>query len=154
MALVQHVIVSYAISLAPKLHPFRDFLNDSVPWLWSEDINKVFRETKVKLSDSLEEGIMSFGKHGVPAATEALFMPQKSRRLLQHPVLSRWVASLHGGVQVYPHYLASLLTRTWLPSTTPAWSVCPGSSGPCTSPASSWRDRDPVQVWCAPLHGQ
>ena len=65
MAQVQHVIVSYAISLAPKLHPFRDFLKETVPWLWSEDINKVFRETKVKLANSLEEGIMSWGKHGV-----------------------------------------------------------------------------------------
>ena len=61
MALVQHVIVSYAISLAPKLHPFRDFLKETVPWLWSEDINKVFRETKVKLAKSLMEGIMSWG---------------------------------------------------------------------------------------------
>ena len=60
MALVQHVIVSYAISLAPKLHPFRDFLKETVPWLWSEDINKVFRETKVKLANSREEGVMSW----------------------------------------------------------------------------------------------
>ena len=29
----------------------------------------------------------------------------------------------------------------WLPSTTPTQSVCPGSSGPYTSPASSWGDR-------------
>ena len=65
MALVQHVIVSYATSLARKLHPFRDFLKETVTWLWSEDINKVFRETKVKLANSLEEGIMSWGKHGV-----------------------------------------------------------------------------------------
>ena len=51
--------------MAPKLHPFKDFLKDTVPWLWTKDINKVFRETKVKLANSLEEGIMSLGKHGV-----------------------------------------------------------------------------------------
>ena len=37
---------------------FRDFLKETVPWLLSMDI-KVFRETKVKLADSLEEGIFS-----------------------------------------------------------------------------------------------
>ena len=40
MALVHHDIVSFAISLATKLHPFRDFLKETVSWLWSEDINK------------------------------------------------------------------------------------------------------------------
>jgi hypothetical protein len=55
----------------------------------------MFWETKVKLSSSLEEGIMSFGQHGLPAATEALLMPQKNRRLVQHPVLSRLMATLH-----------------------------------------------------------
>ena len=63
MALVQHV--SYDIAVAPKLHPLRDSLKETVPWLWSEDINKVFRMTKVKLVNNLEEGIMSRGKHGV-----------------------------------------------------------------------------------------
>ena len=65
MTLVQHVIVPYAMSLEPNLYPSRDFLKEEVPWLWSKDINKVVRKTKVKLANSLEEGIMSWGKHGV-----------------------------------------------------------------------------------------
>ena len=76
MALVQQV--SCATAVAPKLHPFRDFLKETVPWLWSKDINKVLRDTKVKLANSLEEGIMSLGKQGVAEAWFPSTMPARS----------------------------------------------------------------------------
>ena len=58
MALAQQV--SYATAVAPKLHPFRELLKETVPWDWSESINKVFRETRTVSADNVGEGIKSF----------------------------------------------------------------------------------------------
>ena len=58
MALVQQV--SYTTAVAPKLHPFRELLKETVPLHWSESIDRVFQETRTVLADNVEDGIKSF----------------------------------------------------------------------------------------------
>ena len=47
--------------------PFRELLKDTVPWLWDEEIDRVFMETKADLANKVEEGIKSFDPNLVTA---------------------------------------------------------------------------------------
>ena len=58
MVLAQQI--SYTTAVAPKLIPFMELLKETTPWDWTEDVDKMFKETRAVLANNLEEGIRSF----------------------------------------------------------------------------------------------
>ena len=77
-----------ATAVAPRLLPFRELLNDSVPWFWDRKMDEAFTHTKELLADKVEEGIQSFDPSRVTALLTdwcehgvGFFLMQLRRRL-------------------------------------------------------------------------
>ena len=63
MALMQQV--SYTTAVAPLLLPFRHLLKEGVPWVWTEELDKVFQDSKRLMADRIEEGVRIFDPYKV-----------------------------------------------------------------------------------------
>ena len=65
MVLAQQI--SYAMAVAPKLIPFRELLKETTPGDWTDEIDKVFRETRtVPANPSKVTAFLSdWCRHGV-----------------------------------------------------------------------------------------
>ena len=63
MALMQQV--SYSTAVAPLLLPFRHLLKEGVPWVWTEELDKVFQDSKQLMADRIEEGVRIFDPYKV-----------------------------------------------------------------------------------------
>lgn len=52
--------ISYTFAQAPVMLPFRHLLSSKVPFMWSEDLEKAFQESKLEIIKQCEKGVRSF----------------------------------------------------------------------------------------------
>ena len=55
--------ISYTFAQASAMLPFRHLLSSKVPFMWSEDLEKAFQESKLEIVRQCEKGVRSFTPH-------------------------------------------------------------------------------------------
>ena len=51
---------AYAFSMAKDMRPFRDLLKTSVKFEWTDELNKVFEQSKLEIVNAMKEGVKLF----------------------------------------------------------------------------------------------
>ena len=54
--------ISYAFASTNRMLPFRQLLQPSTPFKWTDDLNKLFEESKQVIINEIEEGVRIFDK--------------------------------------------------------------------------------------------
>ena len=52
--------VSYAFSMTDYMHPFRELLKPSTPFVWNDDLNEIFEKSKLKIINEIIQGVQKF----------------------------------------------------------------------------------------------
>ena len=52
--------VSYAFSMTDYMHPFRELLKPSTPFVWDDDLNEIFEKSKSKIINDITQGVQIF----------------------------------------------------------------------------------------------
>ena len=55
--------VAYAFASAEKMQPFRTLLQPKIPFVWTEELNDLFEETKTIISQEIQRGVEIFDKN-------------------------------------------------------------------------------------------
>jgi hypothetical protein len=54
--------VSYAFAASTRMQPFREALKPGTPFIWNEELNNLFNESKTVIVTEIEEGVRIFDK--------------------------------------------------------------------------------------------